>query len=132
MRGQITQVQEHVIQCGRCPDLSVTMQTGSPHAMARRMGWSKRKGYGWICPECVIAVAEQVERLKAENLKRRGFGHPGISEARQREIAASGGREAHKRGTAHEWARGSEEAREAGRLGGIKSGRNRKNTASSV
>lgn len=45
---------------------------------------------------------------------RRGFA--GMDESRQREIAAKGGREAHRRGTAHEWT--SEEAKAAGRKGG--------------
>lgn len=37
--------------------------------------------------------------------------------ARQREIASKGGRAAHEKGTAHEWS--SEEARKAGRKGGV-------------
>lgn len=45
---------------------------------------------------------------------RRGFA--GMSEQRQREIAAQGGRAAHKRGTAHEFS--SVEARRAGQKGG--------------
>ena len=36
---------------------------------------------------------------------------------RQREIASKGGRAAHEKGTAHEWS--SNEAREAGRKGGV-------------
>lgn len=36
---------------------------------------------------------------------------------KQREIASKGGRAAHAKGTAHEWTR--EEAREAGRKGGL-------------
>ncbi len=39
-----------------------------------------------------------------------------MSEQRQREIAAAGGRAAHKRGTAHEFS--SVEARRAGQKGG--------------
>jgi general stress protein YciG len=39
----------------------------------------------------------------------------------QREIASMGGRAAHSKGTAHEWT--SEEAREAGRKGGMASQR---------
>lgn len=37
--------------------------------------------------------------------------------ARQREIASRGGRAAHEKGTAHEWS--ANEAREAGRKGGV-------------
>ncbi len=37
--------------------------------------------------------------------------------ARQKEIASKGGRAAHEKGTAHEWS--SDEARNAGRKGGV-------------
>jgi general stress protein YciG len=40
---------------------------------------------------------------------------------KQREIASTGGKAAHQKGTAHEWT--SEEAREAGRKGGMASHR---------
>jgi general stress protein YciG len=40
---------------------------------------------------------------------------------KQREIASKGGKAAHQNGTAHEWT--SEEAREAGRKGGMASHR---------
>jgi general stress protein YciG len=49
----------------------------------------------------------------------RGFAS--MDRTRQREIARMGGRAAHLKGTAHEWS--SEEAREAGRKGGIASHR---------
>jgi general stress protein YciG len=42
-----------------------------------------------------------------------------MSPEKQREIASKGGRAAHQKGTAHEWS--SEEAREAGRKGGMAS-----------
>jgi general stress protein YciG len=42
---------------------------------------------------------------------------------KQREIASKGGKAAHAKGTAHEWSR--EEAREAGRKGGL-AGRGKK------
>jgi general stress protein YciG len=42
---------------------------------------------------------------------------------KQREVASKGGRAAHVKGTAHEWT--SEEAREAGRKGGLASRRRR-------
>jgi general stress protein YciG len=51
----------------------------------------------------------------------RGFAS--MDKARQREIASKGGRAAHEKGTAHEWS--SEEAREAGRRGGLESHRRR-------
>ena len=51
--------------------------------------------------------------------ERRGFAS--MSPEKQREIASKGGRAAHQKGTAHEWT--SEEAREAGRKGGMASHR---------
>jgi uncharacterized protein len=49
--------------------------------------------------------------------ERRGFAS--MSPEKQREIASKGGRAAHAKGTAHEWS--SEEARAAGRKGGMMS-----------
>jgi len=48
---------------------------------------------------------------------RNGRGFAGLSPEAQREIASAGGRAAHESGHAHEWT--SEEARSAGRLGGL-------------
>jgi hypothetical protein len=42
-----------------------------------------------------------------------------MSPEKQREIASKGGRAAHQKGTAHEWS--SDEARDAGRKGGMAS-----------
>ncbi len=47
-----------------------------------------------------------------------------MSREKQREIASKGGKAAHQKGTAHEWT--SEEARDAGRKGGIASHRRRR------
>jgi general stress protein YciG len=49
----------------------------------------------------------------------RGFAS--MARNKQREIASKGGKAAHQKGTAHEWT--SEEAREAGRKGGMASHR---------
>ena len=49
--------------------------------------------------------------------KERGFAS--MDPVKRREIASKGGRAAHQKGTAHEWT--SEEAREAGRKGGMMS-----------
>ncbi len=46
-----------------------------------------------------------------------------MSEEKQREIASKGGKAAHESGHAHEFS--SEEAREAGRKGGLARGHNR-------
>ena len=62
--------------------------------------------------------------------ERRGFAS--MSPEKQREIASKGGRAAHQKGTAHEWS--SDEAREAGRKGGMASrgGRGKLPSASST
>ena len=52
----------------------------------------------------------------------RGFAS--MDRAKQREIASKGGKAAHQKGTAHEWT--SEEARDAGRKGGIASHKRRR------
>ena len=57
----------------------------------------------------------------------RGFAS--MDPQRQREIASEGGRAAHEKGTAHEFT--SEEAREAGRKGGMARSPNRRSSSSS-
>ncbi|HXG54137.1 MAG TPA: KGG domain-containing protein [Vicinamibacterales bacterium] len=52
----------------------------------------------------------------------RGFAS--MDRTKQRDIASKGGKAAHQKGTAHEWT--SEEARDAGRKGGIASHRRRR------
>ena len=47
-----------------------------------------------------------------------------MDRSKQREIASKGGKAAHQKGTAHEWT--SEEARDAGRKGGIASHQRRR------
>ncbi len=56
----------------------------------------------------------------------RGFAS--MDRAKQREIASKGGKAAHQKGTAHEWT--SEEAREAGRKGGMASHRRKRQAES--
>jgi general stress protein YciG len=58
---------------------------------------------------------EEVEVAKED----RGFAS--MDRSKQRDIASKGGKAAHQKGTAHEWT--SEEAREAGRKGGMASHR---------
>jgi general stress protein YciG len=55
--------------------------------------------------------------VNEQRKERRGFAS--MSPEKQREIASKGGRAAHQKGTAHEWS--SDEAREAGRKGGMAS-----------
>jgi len=47
-----------------------------------------------------------------------------MDRSKQKEIASKGGKAAHQKGTAHEWT--SEEARDAGRKGGLASHRRRR------
>ena len=47
-----------------------------------------------------------------------------MDRSKQKEIASKGGKAAHQKGTAHEWT--SEEARDAGRKGGIASHQRRR------
>jgi uncharacterized protein len=54
-----------------------------------------------------------------QNTSNRGFAS--MDPAQQREIASQGGRASHQKGTGHEW--NSDEAREAGRKGGLARGK---------
>ncbi len=58
----------------------------------------------------------------------RGFAS--MDRHKQREIASKGGKAAHEKGTAHEWT--SDEAREAGRKGGMASHRRKQQIAEGV
>jgi general stress protein YciG len=55
----------------------------------------------------------------------RGFAS--MDRSKQQEIASKGGKAAHQKGTAHEWT--SEEAREAGRKGGMASHRRKQQSS---
>ena len=84
-------------------------------------------------PECLSALrgvqrgATEIQRdtghMPGEEVtvatEDRGFAS--MERIKQREIASKGGKAAHQKGTAHEWT--SEEAREAGRKGGMASHR---------
>jgi general stress protein YciG len=58
----------------------------------------------------------------------RGFAS--MDRGKQKEIASKGGKAAHEKGTAHEWT--SEEAREAGRKGGMASHRRKQEQAAAT
>jgi uncharacterized protein len=64
-----------------------------------------------------IKAVEGRATVNENRKERRGFAS--MSPEKQREIASKGGRAAHQKGTAHEWS--SDEAREAGRKGGMAS-----------
>lgn len=61
---------------------------------------------------------------RRNNVAKEDRGFASMDRAKQREIASKGGKAAHQKGTAHEWT--SEEARDAGRKGGIASHRRRR------
>lgn len=63
-------------------------------------------------------------RVREDNVAKEDRGFASMDRAKQREIASKGGKAAHQKGTAHEWT--SEEARNAGRKGGIASHQRRR------
>src|SRR5437899_10589317 len=67
-------------------------------------------------PECFVAPG-----CREVNVAKEDRGFASMDRSKQREIASKGGKAAHQKGTAHEWT--SEEAREAGRKGGMASHR---------
>lgn len=74
---------------------------------------------------CVaVAVLRTLYLGEEDNVAKEDRGFASMDRAKQREIASKGGKAAHQKGTAHEWT--SEEARDAGRKGGIASHRRRR------
>jgi len=63
-------------------------------------------------------------KREEDNVAKEDRGFASMDRAKQREIASKGGKAAHQKGTAHEWT--SEEARDAGRKGGIASHQRRR------
>ena len=100
----------------RCSPAPRDADVGS--GAARHTTWEKY-GFSWA-KRCVRELASEWEGSVAK--EDRGFAS--MDRAKQREIASKGGKAAHQKGTAHEWT--SEEAREAGRKGGMASHRRRK------
>ena len=83
-----------------------------------------------VAAECpgTASAAQRVQRgrtwIVEVSVAKEDRGFASMDRAKQREIASKGGKAAHQKGTAHEWT--SEEAREAGRKGGMASHRRRK------
>jgi uncharacterized protein len=73
-----------------------------------------------VCKEILIMASNNQGNQGGKS--NRGFAS--MDPQRQREIASEGGRAAHEKGTAHEFT--SEEAREAGRKGGMARSANRR------
>lgn len=67
---------------------------------------------------------------RREHVAKEDRGFASMDRAKQREIASKGGKAAHQKGTAHEWT--SEEARDAGRKGGLASHKRRREQLSST
>ena len=65
-------------------------------------------------PKRLNTLSTEEDQVAKED---RGFAS--MDRSKQRDIASKGGKAAHQKGTAHEWT--SEEAREAGRKGGMAS-----------
>lgn len=86
-----------------------------------RAGIRLREGSGVPVARFGRVPAEWIQEVSVAK-EDRGFAS--MDRAKQREIASKGGKAAHQKGTAHEWT--SEEAREAGRKGGMASHRRRK------
>jgi general stress protein YciG len=61
---------------------------------------------------------------KGVDVAKEDRGFASMDRSKQKEIASKGGKAAHQKGTAHEWT--SEEARDAGRKGGLASHRRRR------
>jgi uncharacterized protein len=72
--------------------------------------------------------ARDVNAGREATLAKEDRGFASMDRSKQKEIASKGGKAAHQKGTAHEWT--SEEAREAGRKGGMASHRRRQETSS--
>jgi len=79
-------------------------------------------------PACkeILTMASNIQGTPGGKSNR---GFASMDPQRQREIASEGGRAAHEKGTAHEFT--SEEAREAGRKGGMARSANRRSAMTS-
>src|SRR5436190_20063929 len=78
--------------------------------------------YESYCGTSVAAlVFGHAEHVRRTLVAKEDRGFASMDRSKQRDIASKGGKAAHQKGTAHEWT--SEEAREAGRKGGMASHR---------
>jgi uncharacterized protein len=84
------------------------------------------------CSSNIFQFCKEILTMASNNQGNQGGksnrGFASMDPQRQREIASEGGRAAHEKGTAHEFT--SEEAREAGRKGGMARSANRRNAMS--
>jgi general stress protein YciG len=70
-----------------------------------------------------------MDTRRRQQVAKEDRGFASMDRTKQREIASKGGKAAHQKGTAHEWT--SEEAREAGRKGGMASHRRKQQSEQS-
>jgi general stress protein YciG len=73
---------------------------------------------------CTRWLDRRADELKGVDVAKEDRGFASMDRVKQKEIASKGGKAAHQKGTAHEWT--SEEARDAGRKGGLASHRRRR------
>ena len=71
----------------------------------------------------LMSCAGRTGGREEDNVAKEDRGFASMDRVKQRDIASKGGKAAHQKGTAHEWT--SDEAREAGRKGGMASHRRR-------
>jgi general stress protein YciG len=83
------------------------------------------------CSSNISVLCKEILTMASNNQGNQGGksnrGFASMDPQRQREIASEGGRAAHEKGTAHEFT--SEEAREAGRKGGMARSANRRSAS---
>ena len=72
---------------------------------------------------CTLLL-DGTNEYKGVDVAKEDRGFASMDRSKQKEIASKGGKAAHQKGTAHEWT--SEEARDAGRKGGLASHRRRR------
>ena len=87
-------------------------------------GWAREMN------ELMSPARDRTGGREEDNVAKEDRGFASMDRAKQREIASKGGKAAHQKGTAHEWT--SEEARDAGRKGGIASHRRRREQLAST
>jgi general stress protein YciG len=92
-----------------------------------RTGPSKSKTAKARATKSRLSSKSPARRSRARRASSTSRGFAGMSDQRQREIAAEGGRAAHQQGTAHEFS--AAEARKAGQKGGEAVSRNRNHMA---
>lgn len=81
--------------------------------------------HNWLTERRLSHSVPETDGIREEEaVAKEDRGFASMDRSKQREIASKGGKAAHQKGTAHEWT--SEEARAAGRKGGIASHQRRR------